>query len=154
MVVKMKYIALVVLFVLSSCGSLTLEQYIHDDDGIEIWAITDYYYYDERHEVLDDYYFGVNAITFKKSHECSIPIVYQEGWKREDSKGNWYVNEDLMELKIDSNNEYLNGTYHVCIDDTKKQHSLVLKSDSVKIILKRALNPREFKVKKDWKCND
>ena len=54
-----------------------------------------------------------------------------------------------MEMTIDSKNEYLNGTYKICVDENDK--TLRLKSDSVKIILKRPY-PSSSQIKNKWKC--
>lgn len=148
---KIRYIILMLIF--SSCSnSFTLEHFINEGD-MDIWVISDYFYHDEKQEVIYDYYFSVNAITFRTSNECSVPIVYKDGWGIEDSKGKWYLNEDSMKLNIISNNDFLNGTYLVCVIDNEVPQSLVLKSDSVKIVLKKSQNPSRYKVKKNWKCN-
>ena len=146
---KKIYIVVFYIFIMISCKNhFSLERYIDDGDMV-LWGISEYLYYDEIHDVFNDYYFGSNGIFFEIENECSVPIVYQEGWKKEDSKGKWYINEELMEMTIDSKNEYLNGTYKICVDENDK--TLRLKSDSVKIILKRPY-PSSSQIKNKWKC--
>lgn len=148
---KKKIILILFNYFLLSCNP-TIDKYIHNGE-IENWTILSYEYFGEQHDVIKDYSFGSNFIMFEVNNRCSVPIIYNEGWRSKNRESKWFINEDLMELRIDSENLYLAGVYKICFSQNleDKEQLLTLRSDSIQIVLKKFF-PAKGKIKDSWKC--
>lgn len=103
--------------------------------------------------------FSSNRISFREDNKCYIPIYsrrYSDVATNEDHYGKWYLDKENQIIRIEANNEFINGAFNFCFvyDEVYDRPALVLKSDKVLIKAVRTYRIGDNKSPEEYTCKD
>lgn len=103
--------------------------------------------------------FSSNQLFFERNKNCYIPIYsrrYSDVATNEDHYGKWYLDKENQIIRIEANNDFINGAFNFCFvyDEVYDRPALVLKSDNVLIKAVRTYRIGDNKSPEEYTCKD
>ncbi len=104
------------------------------------WAIDTMYYKGEN--IFEEQVF-TNMMSFDSDNTASFPKIGERPKSNKDAEGKWFYNNSTDEIKLETVNFYLNGTFDLCFkkDLEKGYIKMVLQSEDVYVEAGKALSP-------------
>nr|WP_299484905.1 hypothetical protein [uncultured Allomuricauda sp.] len=124
---KVFYLPLICVFLLSSCKFLDSKEYL-DENSAWFMDSIEFMGKDVKYKMMG------NALIFEDDY-CSVPLE-QTGMEKGDDISSWKVDEENHLLTIRSKNKYFNRTFEFCFKEDKEDNviELYMVSDSVTIL--------------------